>query len=188
MPPAFAPGGCENRADVMFCPVFSCRAETYLKARGKTASNASGGGKRGGRSDASYRMNIKADMLFHGTALLHAALAVCASFVWAVSAVPADFLPMGKMPGERREEAVPRTLEDCDRDPAENILFCKLMRMWRRRNSDTCFTISPATVLPCWCAGLEFWTERNPVFQPRLNAAKVNENVRCAHMIGNTGG
>lgn len=100
---------------------------------------------------------------------------------------PADFLPMGKMPGERREEAVPRTLEDCDRDPAENILFCKLMRMWRRWNSDTCFTISPATVLPCWCAGLEFWTERSPVFQPRLNAARVNENVRCAHMIGNTG-
>ena len=59
-------------------------------------------------------MNIKADMLFHSTALLHAALAICASFVWAVSAVPADFLPMGKMPGERREEAVPRTLEDCD--------------------------------------------------------------------------
>ena len=55
--------------------------------------------KRGGRSDASYRMNIKADMLFHGTALLHAALAVCASFVWAVSAVPADFLPMGKNAG-----------------------------------------------------------------------------------------
>ena len=73
-----------------------------------------------------------------------------------------------KMPGERREEAVPRTLEDCDRDPAENILFCKLMRMWRRRNSDTCFTISPATVLPCWCAGLEFWTERNPVFSTAL--------------------
>ena len=124
--------------------------------------------KRGGRPGAFCRMNIKADMLFHGTALLHAALAVCASFVWAVSAVPADFLPMGKMPGERREEAVPRTLEDCDRDPAENILFCKLMRMWRRRNSDTCFTISPATVLPCWCAGLEFWTERNPVFSTAL--------------------
>ena len=55
--------------------------------------------KRGGRPDASYRMNIKADMLFHGTALLHAALVVCASFVWAVSAVPADFLPMGKNAG-----------------------------------------------------------------------------------------
>jgi len=44
-------------------------------------------------------MNIKADMLFHGTALLHAALVVCASFVWAVSAVPADFLPMRKNAG-----------------------------------------------------------------------------------------
>jgi hypothetical protein len=44
-------------------------------------------------------MNIKADMLFHDTALLHAALAVCASFVWAVFAVPADFLPMGKNAG-----------------------------------------------------------------------------------------
>lgn len=124
--------------------------------------------KRGWRPGASCRMNIKADMLFHSTALLHAALAICASFVWAVSAVPADFLPMRKMPGERREEAVPRTLEDCDRDPTENILFCKLMRIWRRRNSDTCFTISPATVLPCWYSGLEFWTESNPVFSTAL--------------------
>jgi len=55
--------------------------------------------KRGGRPGASCRMNIKADMLFHGTALLHAALVVCASFVWAVSAVPADFLPMRKNAG-----------------------------------------------------------------------------------------
>ncbi len=126
--------------------------------------------KRGGRPGAFCRMNIKADMLFHGTALLHAALAVCASF-HLPGRFPQSrriFCRWEKMPGERREEAVPRTLEDCDRDPAENILFCKLMRMWRRRNSDTCFTISPATVLPCWCAGLKFWTERNPVFSTAL--------------------
>lgn len=172
MPPEFAPDGCENRADVIFLPVFSCRAETYLMARGKLRQMPLKAEKRGGLPGASFRMNIKADMLFHGTALLHAVLVVCASFVWAVSAVPADFLPMEKMPGERREETVPRTLEDCDRDPAENVLFCKLMRMWRRRNSDTCFTISPATALPCWYAGLEFWTERNPVFSTALECCE----------------
>lgn len=158
MPPEFAPDGCENRADVIFLPFFSCRAGTYLMAKVETASNASGGGKKGRAARGFLPQSRRI------------------------------FCRWEKMPGERREEAVPRTLEDCDRDPAENILFCKLMRMWRRRNSDTCFTISPATVLPCWCAGLKFWTERNPVFQPRLNAARVNENVRCAHMIGNTGG
>lgn len=63
-------------------------------------------------------------MLFHAATLLNAVLAVCTSSAWAVSAVPVDpapvlpsaeFLPMEKMLAEQWEEAVPRTLEDCDR-------------------------------------------------------------------------
>ncbi|PND04935.1 hypothetical protein CXT95_00440 [Akkermansia muciniphila] len=170
MPPAFAPDGFKNRADVIFLPVFSCRAGTYLMAKVETASNASGGGKKG----RAARCFLPYEILRRTCCFM--ALPCCMRlwlFVHHFICLdgfrsPADFLPMGKMPGERREEAVPRTLEDCDRDPAENILFCKLMRMWRRWNSDTCFTISPATVLPCWCAGLEFWTERSPVFSTAL--------------------
>jgi len=100
MPPAFAPDGCKNRAEVMFCPVFFMPCRNVFNGKGgRLRQMPLEAEKRGGRPGASCRMNIKADMLFHGTALLHAALVVCASFVWAVSAVPADFLPMRKNAG-----------------------------------------------------------------------------------------
>ena len=63
-------------------------------------------------------------MSVHDAALLNAVLTVCASSAWAVSAPSAELapvlpssecLPMAKMLAEQWEEAVPRTLEDCDR-------------------------------------------------------------------------
>ena len=35
MPPEFAPDGCENRVDVMFCPVFFMPCRNVFKGKGE---------------------------------------------------------------------------------------------------------------------------------------------------------
>ena len=120
MPPVDVSGSCTEPGERHVPPGFSCRAGRLNdRKHSKYVANR----KRGLRPGASYRMKW-ADMSVHGAALLSAVLAVCTSSAWAVSAAPAEpvpvlpaseCLPMEKMLAEQWEEAIPRTLEECDR-------------------------------------------------------------------------